>query len=930
MAAPKKTAIPYPPTPPDLPEGLTDYSDSFTRQQNLLLAGLFLFLVFYIGAILFCAMICFWCIWSFYHWLPLKIVGLVIFGIFFLYLVKGFFKRHPMDKDLHIEITEDEHPALFGFINKLCEELDAPIPNKVFVSPDVNAACMPRTTLVNLFVEPKKDLLIGLGLVNCMNLSEFKAVLAHELGHFSQSAMASSYAYVASRIIFDLVEGEDWFDRMIQWCKEREGFKIIGYAVGGPLLVAQKILGWLLKVIILQRLAVTREREFHADLVAVSAAGSDAATHGLLRARFGMQCFIQAVRDLITAMDHKLYTNDLYLHQDRAAVVVRRKKKEPTLGLPPELPQPKSGAKIKVFDAEQDELEDEDDRPPMWRSHPSDSDREDNAKEQFVPAPIDHRSPWILFADVADLKERMTYKFFRKEFKIPKNADLTDAVKVQEFIDNEHADTTYDPKYNGIYDDRPLEPVAPDKDGNPGDLDELNVLVRDQPWTDDRIEKVLGKLYDGCRSKAEELDELRKERAILDNTPGQKSPRLKRKIKDIDKKLDTLWEWLRSLDRRVYLIHVQMAGAVNPALKTELVERYQFQLEVQRLYSEARYNQERALAFARLLFSLPPDQVHPELGAEIMNILRQSWRALKKIIQDAREINLPAMKNFEEGERLADFILEGKMVPEPPLSYVRLDWCQKLVDQLAAVRSRCFRLHCKSLGGILSLQEQVAVKWQQLREPVAAEVVEVEAVAAEVIPADVIPAEVIPAEPIAAEVIPVEVIALEVIPDVPIPASQIPQPPAATAAFVTPSASPPSPAPAPHRSPPPVPQTPASAPIAAEVIEPVAPPAPKAPAATPFDFDSPPPAPKPAPTKTRRQTSSVGSAFSLEDSPAKPTKPPAPTGPALSLDEEPALEVPPLNAPELVLEKPAAVPSSKPPVPKTKSAPAPVAPAPVA
>ena len=37
-----------------------------------------------------------------------------------------------------------------------------------------------------------------------------------------------------------------------------------------------------------------------------------------------------------------------------------------------------------MFDAEQDELEDEDDTPPMWRTHPSDADREENAKEQFV------------------------------------------------------------------------------------------------------------------------------------------------------------------------------------------------------------------------------------------------------------------------------------------------------------------------------------------------------------------------------------------------------------------------------------------------------------------------------------------------------------------------------------------------------------------
>src|SRR4051794_26557705 len=215
MSSPK---IPYPPSPTDVPEGLTDYADSYTKQQNLLLAGLFVFLIFYLGMIVLFAMVGVWCALTLKSLMAVKIVGIVLCGTFFLYLVKGFFKRHPMNKEMHIEITEDEHPVLFGFIHQLCEELGAPEPNKVYVSPDVNAAVMPRTTLLNLFVEPKKDLLIGLGLVNSVNLSEFKAVLAHEFGHFSQSAMASSYTYVASRIIGDLVEGEDWFDRFVNWC----------------------------------------------------------------------------------------------------------------------------------------------------------------------------------------------------------------------------------------------------------------------------------------------------------------------------------------------------------------------------------------------------------------------------------------------------------------------------------------------------------------------------------------------------------------------------------------------------------------------------------------------------------------------------------------------------------------------------------------
>jgi Zn-dependent protease with chaperone function len=771
MAAPK---IPYPPSPANVPDGFTDLPDSFTRQQNLLLAGLFVFLIFYVSMVVLFGMLAAWCFLTMAKFPAVKIIGGVLSATFFLYLVKGFFKRPAIDKDMHVEITEDEHPVLFGFIHKLCDELGAPEPNKVFVSPDVNAACISRTSLVNLFVEPKRDLLIGLGLVNATNLSEFKAILAHEFGHFCHLGRTSSYTVVVKRIIFDLVEGEDWFDRFITWCRRQDNaISLFGHAVGGCLWVGRKVLWWVLKTITLRDRAVSREQEFHADLVAVSAAGSDASTHGLLRARFGMQCFVQAVNDLHTALDHKLYSNDLYLHQDRAAAVVRRKKKDPLLGLPPALPTPTSGKTVRVFDAERDELEDEDDTPPMWRTHPADADREANAKDQFVPAVLDHRSPWILFSDVPELKERMTYKFYRMYFRIPKNAELTPALTVQEYIDNEHAETTYDPKYHGAYDDRPLEP---------GDLAELDALVRDAPWAEDRMQKVYDKLYDGCREHAEAHADLNKELASLNNSVvGKPSPKMKRMIEDIEKKLDDNWEWFKSFDRRVYLLHVQMAARVGREWRDELVERYRFQMEVQRLYQEARKNQERAFAYATALFGM--DNVHPDFLAEVMQVLRESWRALKKILQDARSVNLPAMKNFEEGENLADFILPEKLVPEPPLSYVKGNWCQKLVDQLGSVRSKCFRLHFKSVGGILALQEKIAAAWVAARAPVGAEVIEpgvetlpaglvVEALVGDPVPGgEVLVAEVLPPDAgvVAAEVVdvfgalPADIIPAEVV-----------------------------------------------------------------------------------------------------------------------------------------------------------------------
>jgi Zn-dependent protease with chaperone function len=805
--------VPYPPSPPDVPEGFTDYADSYTKQQNLLLAGLFVFLTFYIGAVLFFALIGAWCVWSLSHLFLLKVVGIVFSSIFFLFLVKGFFKRPAGSKEMHIEITEDEHPLLFAFIEHLCDELDAPLPNKVFVSEDVNACVMPRTSLVNLFVEPRKDLLIGLGLVNCVNLSEFKAVLAHEFGHFSQSAMASSYTYVAHRIIADLVEGEDWFDRMVNWCKKQENaMAVIGYVVGAPLWLGRKILEWFYKAITLQRLAVSREREFHADLVAVSAAGSNAVVHCLLRVEFGHQCFMQALNDMFTALDHKLYSDDMYLHQDRAAAVVRRKKKEPKLGLPPALNAPTDGKDVEVFDAEEEEMEDE--MPPMWRTHPANSDREKNAKEEFIPAAVDHRSPWILFDEAAELRERMTYKFYRMVFRIPKNADLADAVKVQKFIDNEHAETTYDPKYKGAYDDRPLEP---------GDLSELNGIVRDNPWNEERMEKVLEKLYDGCEEHAEAHSDLYKEeQSLRSGIVGRPSSKMKKKLEQIKEKQDENWEWFKSFDRRVYLLHVQMAARLDKELKDELVERYRFQLEVQRLYQESRaaFNKTDAYLDAYAAAARGEFQVPPDFPGEVIQVLRESWKVLKNLIKDAREINLPAMKNFEEGENLADFILEGKMVPEPPLSYVKGVWIDKLRKQLGGVKNKCFRLHFKSIGGVLSLQEKIAAQWKAMREPVAAEVVE--AVEAEVIPAEVVPAEVLPAAPAPAASAPAA----------PPPAPAIPEAPKAMAAFVAPNP----PAPPPDLPPaPPVAVAPAPAPapepepVAAEVVAEVAPPAPARP-----------------------------------------------------------------------------------------------------
>ena len=98
------------------------------------------------------------------------------------------------------------------------------------------------------------------------------------------------------------------------------------------------MLGGLLRTICWLDRAQSRHAEFHADLVAVSAAGSDAPVHLLYKCLFAEQCLHQVLDELDAARDCDLHTSDLFYHLDKAAEFLRRKAKNPRLGLPPELP----------------------------------------------------------------------------------------------------------------------------------------------------------------------------------------------------------------------------------------------------------------------------------------------------------------------------------------------------------------------------------------------------------------------------------------------------------------------------------------------------------------------------------------------------------------------------------------------------------------
>jgi Zn-dependent protease with chaperone function len=267
-------------------------------------------------------------------------VGLVGSSLLlFIFLVKGLFKQQKADNPSHVEIQEKEQPQLFQFIRRLCRETRAPFPKRVYLSPELNAAVFYNTSILSLFLPTRKNLLIGLGLVNVVNLSEFKAVLAHEFGHFSQSSMKlGSYVYTANRILADLVFARDWLDELVAQAQRSDHrVAIFAWLLTAVIWVLRKLLDVIFRVINFLNSALSRQMEFNADLVAVSVTGSDALPRSLARREFANQALAQACQDLFAAAAHKVYSRDLFYHQQQAATYLRRRQKNPVLGEPPPL-----------------------------------------------------------------------------------------------------------------------------------------------------------------------------------------------------------------------------------------------------------------------------------------------------------------------------------------------------------------------------------------------------------------------------------------------------------------------------------------------------------------------------------------------------------------------------------------------------------------
>ncbi len=120
-------------------------------------------------------------------------------------------------KDNRFEISREQEPLFFEFVDHLCAFVGAPAPQRIFVDCQVNAAAgLSEGFLGALFGGNRCDLMIGLPLVAGMKTSEIAGILAHEFGHFTQSG-ARRVSYIVRTILNWFAHIYYYRDRMDQW-----------------------------------------------------------------------------------------------------------------------------------------------------------------------------------------------------------------------------------------------------------------------------------------------------------------------------------------------------------------------------------------------------------------------------------------------------------------------------------------------------------------------------------------------------------------------------------------------------------------------------------------------------------------------------------------------------------------------------------------
>ncbi|MEJ8840983.1 M48 family metalloprotease [Lacibacter sp. H375] len=449
----------YPVNPVNVDESVTEPSASFKSEVKKVMGSISLFFIVYIILMVAAVALAVGCVLL--GWAVILNAGhlLVIIGgagimsigvMVVIFLVKFIFSVKKVDESGMVEVTEKEQPELFAFIRQLTIDTQTQFPKKIVLSPEVNASVFYNDSFWSMFFPVKKNLMIGLGLVNTITLSEFKAVMAHEFGHFSQRSMKlGSFVYNVNKAIYNMLyENNDFGKFLHTWGNLHWAIGIFVWITVQIIKGIQSILQGMYSFINKNYMSLSREMEFHADAVAASVSGSYNLATALKKLEISDACYTSVLQKADAWLKNKEVFANVYSNH---RVVMHQYAVDYDLPVQNGVPLV-SDEFLKRFQLSKLNIKNQ------WASHPANEDREARLNELKIDGVTDERSAWVLFAHPEKLQQQLSQVIYVSVPEEMKQKMIDENAFREKYI-NEIQSFRLPEEFNGYYDDKRINDV---------------------------------------------------------------------------------------------------------------------------------------------------------------------------------------------------------------------------------------------------------------------------------------------------------------------------------------------------------------------------------------------------------------------------------------------------------------------------------------
>ncbi|WP_167342044.1 M48 family metalloprotease [Nonlabens sp. SY33080] len=551
-------------------------------------------------------------------------IGLASLGVLVLiFLLKFIFRSHKVDRSHLFEITKEDEPELFDLIKNIVNQVGTTFPKKVYLSTDVNAAVFYDSSFWSMFLPVRKNLQIGLGLVNVVSKAELTAILSHEFGHFSQKTMkVGSYVYNVNQVIYNLLYDNESYDRLIQsWANVSGYFSIFVVLAVKIIEGVQAILRLVYEIVNKSYMGLSREMEFHADEIASSVTGFEPLKNSLLRMSIADHSF----NYVLSFYDGKINSNqkseNLYKEH---LFVMNFLAEDSNIKIENSLPKV-TYEELNKFNKSKLVIKDQ------WASHPSTEDRIEmlektgmsSQETEFIPASK-------VFKNIIKTQKELTNKIFNN---VQYQGEPI-SIPFEEFKNeyrNEFSKNSFSKMYNSYYDNK--NPILFDINAAKSIKELVGI---DEIFSDDMVDLVYTAI--ALQDDIETIKQIA-EKAIPIKTFDYDGQKYKQKdskelIENLDKELKMINDQIKQNDIRIFNFfkRIEQKAIDTPELENLYRDFFDFDKEFGTKY-EPYIKLSNELQFVEL--TTPFDQIRSNF-ARIKPIEVKLKNGIKELLSDNR------------------------------------------------------------------------------------------------------------------------------------------------------------------------------------------------------------------------------------------------------------------------------------------------------